>query len=441
MATLSQLPVPVKQEEELQQQLADQLGSGKQPITEQTVSELLALPEFTVTDFELKTSPSGPELHLYLEHRHEVAICPRCQSLCEQVHEIKARQVRDLSWGPWQVWLHFPGRRFDCPSCGKPFTESLMSIGPWRRQTRRFERFIYQRCLNSSVQAVAQEQGLDWDSVHEIFQRQAHRVLPSANPGRVRVLGIDEIALKKRHKQYALVLSDLDRHCVLDVLESREKERLEAWLDDLSEEERRAIKVVSMDMWAPYRLAVQAKLPHAQIVADRFHVMKQLNERLTQMRRSIQRQADPETRQILKGSRWILVKNRDELTPEEEAHLQQILSACPALRTLYLLKEEFRLIFDKVRDRSQAERFLTAWRCKALQTGDPFLAKFVTTLLNWWVEILNYFDERITNGFVEGINRAIRTLICCAYGYRNFAHFALHVLARHGSRARSPTFS
>jgi transposase len=249
---------------------------------------------------------------------------------------------------------------------------------------------------------------------------------------RVRILGIDEIALKKRHKQYALVLSDLERHCVIAVLPERSKERLEHWFANLSTAERKAIRVVSIDMWEPYRRAVQAMLPHAQLVADRFHVMKQLNDRLTQMRRSIQRQADEATRQVLKGSRWLLVNNRDQLTPQEETRLQEVLAASPELRTVYLLKEEFRTICEKSQDRRQAERFLRAWLWKAEHTADRFLLKFVKTLRNWWHEILNYFEDQVTNGFVEGINRAIRAIINRAYGYRNFENFQLQIMAQHG---------
>ena len=208
---------------------------------------------------------------------------------------------------------------------------------------------------------------------------------------------------------------------------------LEQWLDALSPAQRLAIRCVSIDMWEPYRAVIRAKLSQARLVADRFHVMRQLNERLTQMRRTLQAQATPEVQAVLKGSRWVLVKNREELTPKEQAKLEQVLAACPQLRTLYLLKEEFRLIFEKVKTRDQAERFLRAWVCKAQQTQDKFLLKFVATLLNWWTEILNYLIERVTNGFVEGMNRALRAIIDRAFGYRNFENFRLQVLAEHGA--------
>jgi hypothetical protein len=102
---------------------------------------------------------------------------------------------------------------------------------------------------------------------------------------------------------------------------------------------------------------------------------------------------------------------------------------------------EFRTIFEKINDPRQAERFLRAWIWKANQTGDRYLAKFLNTLRNWWSEILRYFDDHITNGFVEGMNRAIRAIIGRAYGYRNFDNFRLQVLAQHGPPVSLPTIS
>ena len=121
----------------------------------------------------------------------------------------------------------------------------------------------------------------------EIFQRGAKKQVPAAPQRRVRVLGVDEISLRAGHKQYALMLSDLGRQCVIDVLPDRKKDTFEAWLDSLSAGERQARKVVSMDMWEPYRSAVRAKLPQAQIVADRFHIMKHLNHQLDVVRRAL----------------------------------------------------------------------------------------------------------------------------------------------------------
>jgi transposase len=209
-------------------------------------------------------------------------------------------------------------------------------------------------------------------------------------------------------------------------------EALEEWIGKLSEQQRQAVRFASIDMWAPYYYAVRNKLPHVKIVVDRLHVMTHLNKRITQVRTNIQNSASDDIKDILKGSRWILVKNRSGLSVKEEEKLQKILEACPQLRVIYLLKEEFRQIFDRVDSREKAERFLRAWVLKAEYSGDKFLKKFVKTLKNWWKQILNYFYERITNGFVEGLNGAIRNIIRRAFGYRNFQNFKLQVFAEHG---------
>jgi len=186
-------------------------------------------------------------------------------------------------------------------------------------------------------------------------------------------------------------------------------------------------------MWARYHQAARNKLPHAKVVVDRFHVMKQLNTRLTQLRTAHQRELSPEMRSEIKGSRWLLVRNRSDLSTSEEAQLSRLLNLCPELRTLYLLKEEFRRIFEKVHDRHKAERFFSAWILKAGWTGNKYLGKFFNTLRNWWEEILNYFIERITNGIVAALHGVLRAIMRIAFGYRNFDNFRLRAFAELGN--------
>jgi transposase len=121
------------------------------------------------------------------------------------------------------------------------------------------------------------------------------------------------------------------------------------------------------------------------------------------------------------------------LSPEQEQQLLNVLDADHQLRTAHLIKEEFHLICERIQDHQRPRRFLEAWVCKVQFSRNRYLLDFVKTLRNWWQEILNYSDKRITNGFVEGLNRAIRTIIWRAYGFRNFDHFKLQVLAEHGS--------
>jgi transposase len=403
-----------------------------QAVTAETLNELLGLPGMKVTRFAIEQQGEERYLHLFCEHQHDVAVCPRCGKATAGGYDHKDRCVRHLDiWG-MRTFVHFPQRRFDCEVCGKPFTETLEWIDPKRRQTRAYEAHIYQRAQKTPRKHVALQERLNESTVLDIFKKWAKESTRQPRRRGVRVLGVDEISLRKRHKQYALVLSDLERRAVIDVLPNRQKDTLEKWLDDLTEEERRAIKVVSIDMWKPYRQAVRKKLPHAEIVADRFHVMKQLNHQLDLLRRALQKKADDALYQVLKGNRWLLLRNRSELKPEEEAKLRVILDTSDELRNIYLLKEEFRTICDKISDKARAERFLRAWMWKAMATGSRYLIRFVKTLRNWWHEFLNYFDDRVTQGFVEGVNRAIRGIINRAFGFRNFDNFRLQVLVECG---------
>ena len=401
-------------------------------VEEATLTQLLDLPHFAVTGYSVETTSAQDILHLFCELTPEVGICPHCQTVSTTIKQYKERCVRDCDvWGK-RTFLHFRIRRFECPDCCLRFTEELTSIGWRRRQTYRFEQEVYQHCLRCSRKETAESYHLSQSTVQGIFKKWAKQHCSQLSWKRVRVLGMDEIALKKRHKQYVLVLSDLERRCVLAVLPTREQKELVTWLKTLSSEEKKAIQVVSMDMWRPYRAFVKKQLPQAQIVGDRFHVMKNLNEQLTKARRQIQRQADEATAEALKGSRWLLVRNRDTLTEEQEQQLLTAIRADVDLRQAYLLKEEFRFIFERIYDREQARRFLMAWIFKVQQTHNKYLLAFVKTLQNWWSEILNYFDKRITNGFVEGMNRAIRSIIWRACGFRNFENFRLQILAEHG---------
>jgi transposase len=261
-----------------------------------------------------------------------------------------------------------------------------------------------------------------------VYYRLAARHHAARPVSPLRRLGIDEIALKKGHGQYALVLSDLDQGCVLTVLPERTKEALEAYLATWSAEQRAAITDVAVDLWEPYHLAVRACLPNAQITADRFHVMKNLNDRVSEARRALQRATPQEEKAQLKGCRWLLVKNRHDLTDAEQAKLEAMFVVSPALKRLHELKEAFRDIFETAPDQTTAQDQLADWVSDVEQSGLSSLTKFVTTLHNWWEVILNYFHERLTSGFVEGRNNKLKLIKRLAYGYRNFAHFRLRVL-------------
>ena len=407
-------------------------GIEIEELNEETMSKLLGVKGIRIKRYGIEKREKEEILHLYSEAEHEIAICPRCGKISTEVHEEEERCVRHLEiWGK-RTYIHFESRRFQCEGCQKPFTEELAWLEKRRRETIAYEEHIYKSCQGSSQAKVAQEERLHAETVKGIFQRWAKRAVNKPQATILRKLGVDELSLHKGHRQFVLVLSDLERHCVIAVLSELSKEAFTQWLMEKTTAERKAIRVVAMDMWGPYRGVVQACLAQAEIVADRFHVYKHLTEAINQLRRALQGKANKADYEVLKGTRWLLVKNRADLNPAEEAKLQIVLAAFPTLRTAYLLKERFRTICDKLDDRSQAERFLQAWLWEAQASHLEPLLKFVKTLRNWWSEFLNYFNEGVTSAIVEGLNNGIRSIIRRAFGFHSFQNFRLQVLVELG---------
>lgn len=246
------------------------------------------------------------------------------------------------------------------------------------------------------------------------------------------VLCLDEVAPLKGQGHYYLIISAPELGVVLDGLKDRKKETWLAWFDQRGPDWCAAIEVCCADMWDAYHAAAQAKLPNARQVVDRFHVMKNLNEALTTARRAIQKQADPATQEVLKGCRWLWVKNRATLTADDQQRLEAVLTASAELKPCYDLKEAFREWFETAPTRPVAAERLTAWLAQVQASGVKALQAFTKTITNWRERILNYFEGRHSTGFAEGVNLKIKLINRRGFGYRNFENFRLHVLVAFG---------
>lgn len=392
---------------------------------DETLTALLDLADFVVVGHEQDSEYE--RLFLFCAARYDWALCPDCGTLSRQVHQYERRVVRDLAaWG-MACYLEFEQRRFKCEVCGVPFSERLVEIEPWRQHTRRYEGYILAQYQQATISQIARNEGLGYKAAQGIFYRQAEQATADQTSPPVTRLGVDEISLKKGHKHFVLVISDLTRGVILAVLEDRLAESFEGWLMQWSAEERAAIREVSIDMWLPYRATAEKCLPNAQVVADRFHVMQNLNRAVTEARRTLQREADPDTKQQLKGSRWLLVKNEEQLSEEEQALLAALYELSPDLAKLHRAKEAFRDIFESASSRAEAAWRLLDWMHEVSQQALAPLERFLKTLTNWGEQILNYFYQRTTQGFVEGMNNKIKLILRRAFGYRNFDHFVTRV--------------
>ncbi len=226
---------------------------------------------------------------------------------------------------------------------------------------------------------------------------------------------------------------------VLEVLESREKDFVAIYL----RQERQggllaAVEEVTCDMWDGYVSAAQDAFgKDIRITIDRFHVMKNFQEQLTEARRQIQRGLDKEEAKALKGTRWLWVKNWENLTEQERGELEELKKRFPLLRQLAEQREGLRDIFEDrtITTAAEGKKRLQQWMEEARKLGLKGLEAFCKTLTNWLDKIANYFVSRSSNGRTEGLNHALRSILWRAYGMTNFEHFRLRVLDRFGRPA------
>jgi transposase len=275
------------------------------------LTRLLDLPGLFVTGLEY--DPDQMCRHVFCEHQDHTACCPTCGQISTAIHQYRKRVVRDLPWAGKICLIEFAARRFFCVECCCPFREELEWLSRHRRLTERYADYVFDQCRRTSIQAVHFKECLGYKTVERPYYERAEATTGTLKTVLVRQLGIDEIALTKGHDRFVLVLSDLERGIVLDLLPDRKQETLRAYFADWTEEQCQAVREVAMDLWEPYAQAVEACLPQAQIVADRFQVMKLLNDQITAARRQIQREAPEEVRCVLKGCRWLLVSNEVDL--------------------------------------------------------------------------------------------------------------------------------
>jgi transposase len=231
------------------------------------------------------------------------------------------------------------------------------------------------------------------------------------------------------------VLIDQTNDRVLEVLESREKAVVMAWLAANKATLLAHLEEVTIDMWDAYAEAVKEVFGDAvRITIDRFHVMKNFQDRLNEARRDIQNQLPKEQAKELKGSRWLWLTNLQNLTPEQQAELERLKKRFPALARLSEHREALRKIFDdgRFRHAESAIVWLRAWCERGRAMGLKSLEKFNRTLENWMERIANYFVMRSTNGQTEGFNRGLRAILWRACGMTNFNHFRLRVLHAFG---------
>jgi len=318
-----------------------------------------------------------------------------------------------------------------CQSCGKVKQEKLAWLADNPLYTKRFAWYVGRRCRAAPIQAVARELQLDWHAVKELEKQYLQEQRRRAGTPGPRVIGIDEVSVKRGHC-YRIVVSDLERRCVIWF---GGKDRSEASMDlfyqELGPTKSHRIRLAVMDMWKPFRTSTLKPIhaPQAAILFDKFPVLRHLGEALDKVRKAEYARLRGKDRQFIKGQKYTLLSRREHLTLDGRQALQKLLVANKRLQTAYLLKESFGQLWSYQKE-GWARRFFDNWRASLKWQRLKSYEQFAEMIERHWGGLAAFChpENKVALGFVEGLNTKIRVIQRRAYGLRDEEYLRLKIL-------------
>jgi len=394
----------------------------KQPF----ISIPLDIPNVRVLQTDLT---QADEFILTVESTLDTTTCRRCGRLLTEQHgEDRPRLLRHLPILGRVVYLRIRPKRFRCPYCDDhpTTTQELDWYDPNALHTKAYERHLIVQLVNSTVTDVVAKEDVSYDALLGMLDRWIATTVDWQELEPFTVLGIDEIALRKGHRDFVAVLtakSASGRLHVLAILPDRLKTTVVDWLKAIPHDHRERIQTVCTDMWEGYVSAVQDTLPTATIVIDRFHVARHYRDAVDQLRkqevRRLRATLPEELQDELKHILWPSRKRPADLDAEERAQLERFVVHSPALQQAITLREELTTIFDTARGRADGLRRIRFWRQRVTKSGLRCFDSFLKLLDSWQDLIANYFIDHQTSAFVEGLNNKLKVLKRRCYGLCN----------------------
>jgi transposase len=384
--------------------------------------------QYTRTDYQ------GGQVIFTIHQDPETCRCPACGSSDVHSRGRVERRFRSLPIGSRATFVDLPIPRVECQACGVVRQVKVPFADARRTYTRPFERYALELSRHMTIRDVAKHLGVGWDVIKDIQKRDLARRYARPKLKHLRHIAIDEIAIAKGHRYLTLVM-DLETGAVVFVGDGKGAKALLPFWKRLRGSKAK-IEAVAMDMSPAYREAVSTHLPRAKIVFDRFHVMKLFNEKLSDLRRALHREAtDVMQKKVLKGTRWLLLKAAENLDEgrDEKARLKEALALNRSLAVAYYLKEDLRQFWEQP-GKKFATSFLDGWIKRAEASGIKILQQMGKTLAAHRSGLLAYYDVMITSGPMEGTNNKIKTMKRQAYGFRDQEFFKLKILAIHEAR-------
>lgn len=355
--------------------------------------------------------------------------CSSCGRSAPSIHDTVERWVRDLPVFETPTWLLVHRRRVNCPACG-PKLERLSWLEPYARITNRMATSVARLCRVLPIQHVAQWFDLHWATVKRIDKQSLQRELGPVDLSDVSVIAVDEFALHKGHR-YATIIVEPYRKRVLWVERGKGREALKPFFDALGKEGCRRIQAVAMDMNGAFEKEVRARCPRARIVYDLFHVVAKYGREVIDRVRvdeANRLKADKKARRVVKGSRWILLRNPENLVPKEQIRLTELLKANRALYRVYVLKEDLKHLWHQM-DPDKALRCFQQWYGRAIRSRIEPLKRFARKLKAYREGIISHCVYPLHTSLLEGMNNKIKVIKRMAYGYRDEQYFFLKIRA------------
>lgn len=381
---------------------------------------------FPYEGFKLSVLNNGKLILLGLKSCRKCGICPACGKHCRTVETEYERTVRDLDLAQRQCYLLFKQKKIRC-RCGYRGLEKLDFVSKSRRVTTRMETYIVSLAERMSLTDVAKIVHLDWKTVKDIDREYIRSLLPDISKLVITRIAIDEIAIMKGHK-YLTIIRDYDTGVVIKMVLGRTYEETNKALASLGKEKLANIRFASLDMWDPYIKAIKEQCPNAELVFDKFHVVKKINDAIDHVRKKEFAKAEPDERINMKHKRFIILHREKNLDQTQKEELNMLMKSNEKLYKTYLLKEQVLSIFDdKTSTFDQIKERFEIWFSNILSNQIEEFYAVVDTIRSHFYGILNYFRYGMTNAIAEGFNTKINIIKRRAYGLKDIEYFMLKI--------------
>jgi len=357
--------------------------------------------------------------------------CRKCGRPISKFHgHDKTVTLRHLSILGRKTYIRIRPVRCQCLHCkGKPTTTQRLSWYVQRSpHTKAYDEHILLALINSTVEDVSLKEDIGYKAVEGVVDRYIEHRVNWKQIKRLDVIGIDEISLKKGHKNFVTIVTGRQgaQSIILAVLKDRQKATVKTFLASIPLRVRRHVVAVCSDMYEGFVNAAKEVFGRAIIIIDRFHVAKLYRGALDTLRKKelkrLKKALSEDEYKKLKGVMWVLRKNKEDLSDDELSTLDCLFQHSASLKIAYAFRNDLTEIFDQDLSKRQAQHKIRVWKKRVKQCGLTCFNGFLKTLGKYLHEIINYFQNRQTSGFVEGLNNKIKVIKRRCYGIFNVNH-------------------